>query len=86
MGGNGGSEGVGLVNSRGVVERGLREIWDRNDNRLAVSSLGLGGVEGEENSFEAGEGGKRGRVRGERMDPGEVEAREDREEGENDES
>lgn len=85
VGSGGGSEGVGFLEERGVVERGLREIGYRNDDRLAVSSLGLGGVDGEENSFEAGEGGKRGGVRGERVDSGEVEAGEEGEEGENDE-
>ena len=46
-------------------------------------SLGLRGVECEENSLEADD--RRG-IKGERMDTREVEAREEREEGENDES
>lgn len=74
------------MKARGVVERGLREVGDGNDDGLAVSGLGLGGIESEENSFEAGEGRKGRRVRGERVNTGEVEARKEREEGENDEA
>lgn len=78
---------IGLLGSRDVVERGLRQVGDRNDNWLAVSSLGLGGVESEENGLKPGEGWKRSeRVGGERVDSGEVEAGEEREEGEDDES
>lgn len=72
---------VAAVAARGVVEGGLRKVSNGDKEGLAVAGLGLGGVQGKEDGLEASEGGGVGR-----MDAGEVESGEKREEGEDDES
>lgn len=68
-------EGLGF-SERGVVDGGVREVRDRYEEGFAVAGSGLGGVEGEEDGLEAGEGR---RLRG--VDTGEVETSEERDEG-----
>jgi len=71
-------EGLGFP-ERGVVDGGVGEVRDGYEEGFAVAGSGLGGVEGEEDGLEAGEGR---RLRG--VDAGEVETGEERDEGEYD--
>lgn len=64
-----------------MVERGLGEVWDRNQRGFACAGLAFGGINGKEDGLEAGEG--RGGIG---VDAGEVETREEGQEGEDDEA
>lgn len=66
-----------------MVERGLREVRDLDENRLSVAGFGFGSVESEEYGFESGEGREGKRVVG--VDAREVEGGDEREEGKDDE-
>ena len=70
--------------TRSVVKRGLREIGNLDEERFSGTGFGFGRVNGEENSFEAGEGREGRRIRG--VDTGKIDAGKERKEREDEEA